>query len=377
MRAFDGTARRVLSSLRAAGSFPLTIEVVRVADFHFELPPEQIAQYPLEDRAASRMLVLDRSTGQWDDRLFRDLGSYLSRGDALILNNTRVLPARLFGRRAGVHVTKSKDQIRGPVEILLLRQIRRNPIQWQALVHPGRRIRVGEVISFAGGVEARIVDRGEFGSRVVEFPNQQGFVDKLEEIGHTPLPPYIRRSDEVADRERYQTVYATRRGAVAAPTAGLHFTPEILEHLGAWGVKKIEVTLHVGLSTFQPVRVEKVEDHPMHAEHYEIPALAARGLNAAKRRIAVGTTSVRTLEDGIREGAGSFQASSGDTDLFIYPGFEFKAVDALLTNFHLPSSTLLMLVCAFAGRELVLDAYAHAVREKYRFYSYGDCMLIL
>ena len=377
MRAFDGTARRVLSSLRAAGSFPLTIEVVRVADFHYELPPEQIAQYPLEDRAASRMLVLDRTRGQWEDRLFRDLGSYLSRGDALILNNTRILPARLFGRRAGVHATKSKDQIRGPVEILLLRQIHSNPLRWEALVHPRRRIRVGEVISFAGGVEARIVDRGEFGFRVVEFPSQQCFVDKLEEIGHTPLPPYIRRSDGVADRKRYQTVYATRSGAVAAPTAGLHFTPEILEHLGAKGVNKIEVTLHVGLGTFQPVRVAEVEDHPMHAEHHEIPALAARGLNAAKRRVAVGTTSVRTLEHCIREGAGSFQASSGDTDFFIYPGFEFKAVDALLTNFHLPSSSLLMLVCAFAGRELVLDAYAHAVREKYRFYSYGDCMLIL
>ena len=360
-----------------AGSFPLTIEVVRVADFHYDLPPKQIAQHPLEDRAASRMLVLDRSKGRWEDRLFRDLGSYLSRGDALVLNNTRVLPARLFGRRAGIHATKSKGQIRGPVEILLLRQIHSNPMRWEALVHPGRRIRVGEVISFARGVVATVVDRGEFGFRVVEFPSQQGFVEKLEEIGHTPLPPYIRRSDEVADRERYQTVYATRSGAVAAPTAGLHFTPGVLERLEVQGVEKIEITLHVGLGTFQPLRVAKVEDHPMHAEHYEIPALAAEQLNAAKRRLAVGTTSVRTLEHGIREGAGTFLASSGDTDLFIYPGFEFKAVDALLTNFHLPSSTLLMLVCAFAGRELVLDAYAHAVREKYRFYSYGDCMLIL
>ena len=350
---------------------------MRVADFHYDLPQEQIAQYPLEDRAASRMLVLDRSRGRWEDRLFRDFPSYLSAGDALVLNNTRVLPARLFGRRAGVHATKSKDQIRGPVEILLLRQIQSNPMQWEALVHPGRRIRVGEVISFAGGVEARVVDRGEFGLRVVEFPNQQSLEAKLAEIGHAPLPPYIRRSDEAADRERYQTVYASRPGAVAAPTAGLHFTAGVLECLDVQGVKRIEVTLHVGLGTFQPVRTTHVEDHPMHAEHYEIPALAAEQLNAAKRRIAVGTTSVRTLEHGIREGAGAFRASSGDTDLFIYPGFEFKGVDALLTNFHLPSSTLLMLVCAFSGREMVLDAYAHAVREQYRFYSYGDCMLIL
>ena len=239
---------------------------MRVADFHYDLLEEQIAQHPLEDRAASRMLVLDRSKGRWEDRLFRDLGSYLSRGDALVLNNTRVLPARLFGRRAGIHATKSKGQIRGPVEILLLRQIHSNPMRWEALVHPGRRIRVGEVISFARGVVATVVDRGEFGFRVVEFPSQQGFVEKLEEIGHTPLPPYIRRSDEVADRERYQTVYATRTGAVAAPTAGLHFTPGVLERLDVQGVKRIEVTLHVGLGTFQPVRTTHVEDHPMHAE---------------------------------------------------------------------------------------------------------------
>ena len=350
---------------------------MRVADFHYELPQERIAQHPLEDRAASRMLVLDRSKGRWEDRLFRDLPDYLSAGDALVLNNTRVLPARLFGRRVGAQATKSKNHISGVVEVLLLKQIHTSPMRWEALVHPGRRIRVGERINFAGGVEARVVDRGKFGLRVVEFPRQQGLVEKLGEIGHTPLPPYIRRSDEVADRERYQTVYATRSGSVAAPTAGLHFTPEILEHLDAHGVKKIEVTLHVGLGTFQPVRVEKVEAHRMHAEHYEIPAQAAKGLNTANRRVAVGTTSVRALEHGIREGAGTFQASSGGTDLFIYPGFEFKTVDALLTNFHLPNSTLLMLVCAFAGRELVLDAYAHAVRERYRFYSYGDCMLIL
>ncbi len=323
------------------------------------------------------MLVLDRAKGQWEDRLFRDLPGYLSPGDALVLNNARVLPARLFGRRAGVHATKAKSHIRGVVEILLLRQIHSNPMRWEALVHPGRRIRVGEAISFAGGVEATIVDRGDFGLRVVEFPRRQGLLEKFEEVGHTPLPPYIRRSDEAADRERYQTVYASRPGAVAAPTAGLHFTPEILDHLDLRGIKKIEVTLDVGLGMFQPVRVAKVEDHPMHAERYDIPAPAAEELNAAKRRIAVGTTTVRTLEHGIREGAGAFRASSGDSDLFIYPGFAFKAVDALLTNFHLPSSTLLMLVCAFAGRELVLDAYAHAVRRNYRSYSYGDCMLIL
>ena len=236
--------------LRAGWLFPLTIEVVRVADFHYDLLEEQIAQHPLEDRAASRMLVLDRSKGRWEDRLFRDLGSYLSRGDALVLNNTRVLPARLFGRRAGVHATKSKNHISGVVEILLLRQVHSKPMRWEALVHPGRRIRVGEVIRFAGGVEATIVDRGAFGLRVVEFPSQQGFVEKLEEIGHTPLPPYIRRSDEVADRERYQTVYATRTGAVAAPTAGLHFTPGVLERLEVQGVKKSRSPCMLGSERF-------------------------------------------------------------------------------------------------------------------------------
>ena len=254
---------------------------MRVADFHYDLPPERIAQYPLSNRAASRMLVLDRAKGQWEDRLFRDLPGYLSPGDALVLNNARVLPARLFGRRAGVHATKSKSHSRGVVEILLLRKIHSNPMRWEALVHPGRKIRVGEAISFAGGVEATIVDRGDFGLRVVEFPRRQGLLEKLEEVGHTPLPPYIRRSDEAADRERYQTVYASRPGAVAAPTAGLHFTPEILDHLDLRGIKKIEVTLDVGLGTFQPVRVAKVEDHPMHAERYDIPAPAAEELNAA------------------------------------------------------------------------------------------------
>ena len=350
-----------------------------VSDFDYDLPEQRIAQTPLADRSASRMLVIDRTSGTWQDRGFRDFPSYLQRGDRLVVNNSRVLPARVFGRREGVHATKSKKDTSGLVELMLLKQLNQDPVRWEALVRPGRKMRVGEVIHFPGGVSARIVSRGEFGLRVVEFSARpEDFPRWLDATGHMPLPPYIKRSDNLADRERYQTIYASQTGSVAAPTAGLHFTREVLSQLEQRNVQKVELTLHVGLGTFQPVRVEQAEDHRMHAESYEISAAAAEQLNTAGRRVAVGTTTVRVLEHARRSSAsGRFEAGAGETNLFILPGFEFQAVDALLTNFHLPRSTLLMLVCAFAGRELILDAYAHAVREEYRFYSYGDCMLVV
>ena len=323
------------------------------------------------------MLVVDRVRGAWEDRSFRDFPGYLRCGDRLVINNTKVIPARLFGRRAGVHATTSKKLVSGLVEVLLLRKVHDRPLRWEALVRPGRKLRVGEQIQFPGGLLATIVEHRDLGLRVVEFEEAAGFYETLQRIGHTPLPPYIKRSDENEDRDRYQTVYARQAGAVAAPTAGLHFTPEILAQIEQRGVVRVEITLHVGLGTFQPIAVEEVEKHHLHAEPFEMSEHSAVHLNKAKRIVAVGTTAVRAIEQAVREGDGSFKARSGDTQLFIYPGFEFRAVHALLTNFHLPKSTLLMLVSAFAGRELMLDAYAHAVQEGYRFYSYGDCMLIV
>lgn len=350
---------------------------VRVSDFDYHLPEELIAQRPLADREASRMLVVDRKSGCWRDCAFRDLPEYVEAGDCVVVNNTRVFPARLFGRRAGVHATTSKDQLTGLVEVLLVRQVGSEPMRWEALVRPGRKMRIGERVQFPGGIEGVIVEHGEFGVRTIEFPQSEGFFEMLERIGHMPLPPYVKRSDDQLDRERYQTVYAAKRGSVAAPTAGLHFTPETFHRIAARGATKAEITLHVGLGTFQPVRAERVEDHTMHREWYEVGEDAARAVRSATKVLAVGTTAVRTLEHAGRAGREALQASRGETDIFIYPGFEFRVVDAILTNFHLPASTLLMLVCAFAGRELILDAYAHAVREKYRFYSYGDCMLVI
>ena len=354
-------------------------ERVLLSEFDYELPEDRIAQTPATDRAASRMLVIERSSGRWEDRHFRDLPAYLRPDDRLVLNNTRVLPARLFGHRAGVHATTSKSEIRGLVEILLLKQLEQVPARWQALVRPGRKMRVDERIRFPEDIEAVIVERGEYGFRVVEFSlGGADFAAWLERVGHMPLPPYIKRSDDITDRERYQTVFAEQPGSVAAPTAGLHFTPESLTELDQAGVRRVEITLHVGLGTFQPVRTENVEDHPMHAEWYEVSEAAAERLRGARRRVAVGTTPVRVLEHAVRDSAdGVIEAGRGETNLFILPGFEFRAVDALLTNFHLPRSTLLMLVCAFAGRELTLAAYRHAVEEHYRFYSYGDCTLII
>ena len=350
---------------------------VRVSDFHFDLPADLIAQKPLERRDDSRMLVVHRAEGRWGDRCFRDLPEYLNKGDRLVVNNSRVLPARLFGRRAGMHATTSKTQISGLVEVLLVKQVGVSPQRWETLVRPGRKLRVGEKVIFPEGLEGTVVERGDYGVRLVEFNAGREFTEIIERIGHTPLPPYIRRSDETGDRERYQTVYAREAGSVAAPTAGLHFTPGMLGELGRRGVVRVEITLHVGLGTFQPVRAPLVEKHAMHSERYRISPEAAVELAAAQRIVAVGTSCVRTLEHAFAQGNGRVAPGEGETSLFIYPAFEFGVVQALLTNFHLPESTLLMLVSAFAGRELILEAYAHAVREEYRFFSYGDCMLIL
>jgi S-adenosylmethionine:tRNA ribosyltransferase-isomerase len=350
---------------------------VRVSDFQFALPANLIAQQPLEQRDGSRMLVVDRASGRWEDRCFRDLPDYLRAGDRLVVNNTRVLAARLFGRRAGVHATTSRKQISGLVEILLIRKVSAGPQRWETLVRPGRKLGVGEKIQFPEGLEGTVVERGEYGLRLIEFNASQDFLEVVDRIGHTPLPPYIKRSDETGDRERYQTVYAREAGSVAAPTAGLHFTPGMLAEIERRGVVRVEITLHVGLGTFQPIRTESVEEHSMHPERYEISPQAAADLAGARRAVAVGTSCVRTLEHAVRQGAGSIAPGGGETSLFIYPGFAFRIVEGMLTNFHLPESTLLMLVCAFAGRKLILEAYAHAVREKYRFFSYGDCMLIV
>jgi S-adenosylmethionine:tRNA ribosyltransferase-isomerase len=361
---------------------------VLVSEFDYHLPDELIAQEPLADRAASHMLRLDRSSGEVQDASFRDFPELLGPGDLVVFNNTRVFPARLYGRRSGAKAQPlsaanpaSRDFLRGRVEVLLTKQISQEPNEWECLVRPGRKIGVGERIFFGdnGELTAEIVGRGTFGERKIRFAPVADFFDLIEKLGHVPLPPYISREDRGADRERYQTVYARERGSVAAPTAGLHFTPEILSQMAARGIETAEITLHVGLGTFQPVRVQKVEEHKLHSERYSISAEVAAKINIAleqKRRvIAVGTTTVRTLEFAARL-SGRVQAGSGEADLFIYPGFNFRVVSAILTNFHLPQSTLLMLVCAFGGKENVMAAYQHAVSERYRFYSYGDCMLI-
>ncbi len=361
---------------------------MEVKDFNYALPAELIAQRPLEERDASRMLAVERATGRLQDGAFRDLPQRLAPGDLLVLNNTRVFPARLLGRRRGAgaqkispHNPAAREFLSAEMELFLTR--RESEEIWWGLVHPGRKVRTGEVLVFgAGDLEAEVLGRGEFGLRRVALRARSGSVEEvIDRVGHVALPPYIRRRDEPGDHATYQTVYAKTRGAVTAPTAGLHFTPRVLEALKARGVETCEITLHVGLGTFQPVRVERVEDHRMESEHYEISPAAAEALNrardAGRRVVAVGTTSVRTLESAARAHEGRIVAGRGETNLFIYPGFEFRVVGALLTNFHLPQSTLLMLVSALAGRDLVLRAYEHAVRERYRFYSYGDCMLIV
>jgi S-adenosylmethionine:tRNA ribosyltransferase-isomerase len=378
------------------------ISSMLVSDFQYDLPPDRIAQEPLADRAGSRLLCLHRPES-WQDRNFREFPGLLRSDDLLVLNNTRVFPARLYGHRSGQraqslspHNPAARDFLRGRIEVLLTRQLADNPNEWECLVRPGRKIGVGEKLSFGGlpgsppdapcELEAEVTERNSFGERRIRFAAVPDFFARIERIGHVPLPPYIHRDDDrAADRDRYQTVYAQARGSVAAPTAGLHFTAEILDRIRARGIEIAEITLHVGLGTFQPVRVEKVEDHKLHREWYEIPAESARVINLAKaegrRVVAVGTTTVRTLEyaaehSADRTGGDRVKAGRGEADIFIYPGFRFRIVEALLTNFHLPQSTLLMMLCALGGKEFVLDAYRHAVEAGYRFYSYGDCMFI-
>lgn len=361
-----------------------------VSDFHYDLPESQIAQEPLPDRAGSRMLHVHRQNAAFEDRVFRDFPDLLRPDDLVVLNNTRVFPARLYGRRSGAKAQPlsprnpaARDFLHGRVEVLLTRQVSQDPNEWECLVRPGRKIGVGEHLFFGENddLQAEVLSRGRFGERRIRFARAGNFFEVVERLGHVPLPPYIARADGQGDRERYQTVYARERGSVAAPTAGLHFTPEILSRLHERGIESAELTLHVGLGTFQPVRVEQVEDHRLHQEHYVISEDAAAAINRAldqqRRIVAVGTTTVRTLEYVIAQSRdGRIVEQEGEADLFIYPGFTFRIVSALLTNFHLPESTLLMLACAFAGRDLVLRAYRHAVEQGYRFYSYGDCMFL-
>jgi S-adenosylmethionine:tRNA ribosyltransferase-isomerase len=364
---------------------------MRLDELDYELPTEQIAQRPLARRDASRMLLLSPSGGRIEDHLFSEFVDLLRGDELLVLNNTRVISARLFGRRVGVHSQPAsratrREHLTGRVEVFLTHQL--DPQTWEALVRPGRKMHTGERVLFGdGALEAEILSRGEFGARTLRFVSRDthSVVEHLERLGHIPLPPYIHRPDESTDRERYQTVFAKKPGAIAAPTAGLHFTPEILERVRARGVEVCELTLEVGLGTFQPVHTERLEDHVMHSEAYEIPEDTANRVQKARTAgraiLAVGTTVVRALEDAALRASeqGSSDvvlAGKSEARIFIYPGFPFRVVNALLTNFHLPRSTLLALVCAFAGRERVLEAYRHAVKAGYRFYSYGDCMLI-
>ncbi|HEV3201713.1 MAG TPA: tRNA preQ1(34) S-adenosylmethionine ribosyltransferase-isomerase QueA [Bryobacteraceae bacterium] len=367
---------------------------MNLAEFDYHLPEELIAQQPLADRSASRMLVLYRAEQRWEDRQFREFPSFLGPGDCLVLNDSRVFPARLLGHRLGVRSLpigkgnpKRHEYLSGEVEVFLLRPVSSDGKEWEALVRPGRKMQVGERIRFgtrpctAGplypvqapdGLEGEIVARGESGERTVRFAWEGDLFQEFEKVGHIPLPPYIKRPDHADDRERYQTVFARERGSVAAPTAGLHFTGEILDECRARGAAVAYVTLHVGLGTFQPLHTEQVEQARLHRETYRITEENAALLRAAQRIVAVGTTSIRTIETAWRSGH-----LTGETDIFLYPGCEFRAAGALLTNFHLPRTSLLLLVCALAGTELALAAYRHAVEARYRFYSYGDCMLIV
>ena len=338
-----------------------------VKDFYYELPQELIAQDPLEDRSSSRLFVLGKQDGSIRHEVFRNITQYLNAGDCLVINNTKVIPARLFGEREGTGAS---------IEILLLKR-KENDI-WETLVKPGKKAKPGTRIIFGGGLlTGEVVDVVEDGNRLIQFSYEGIFEEILDQLGQMPLPPYITHT--LQDKNRYQTVYAKYDGSAAAPTAGLHFTPELLDEIRAKGVKIAEVTLHVGLGTFRPVKVENVQDHHMHSEYYEVTEEAARLINETKqsggRVVAVGTTSCRTLESAAADD-GSLSAKSGWTDIFIYPGYTFKVIDALITNFHLPESTLVMLVSALAGRDNIMNAYAEAVRERYRFFSFGDAMFI-
>jgi S-adenosylmethionine:tRNA ribosyltransferase-isomerase len=361
-----------------------------VSDFHFDLPEELIAQSPPAVRGTSRMMHLDRATGKITDDTFSNFPSYLRAGDLLILNDSRVIPARLYATRARSPQTQaSSPDPTGRIEVLLTQQPPGEENTWTALVRPSRKVQPGEQLNFPDpttnqiALAAEVLTAGEFGERSIRFaPTTEPFLQILDRIGHMPLPPYIHRDDQSEDRTRYQTVYANQPGSAAAPTAGLHFTPEVLQALNNKGVQIEYITLHVGLGTFQPVRATRVADIRLHAEYYTLPASTAVAINAAladKRRIiAAGTTTTRTLEHCAFVADGRpLEPHSGQTTIFISPGHNFRIVSGLLTNFHLPQSTLLMLVSALARREAVLAAYKHAVEERYRFFSYGDCMLII
>jgi len=372
---------------------------MRLSELDYELPQERIAQRPLEERDASRMLLLDRRTGSWEDRAFREFPALLRGDELLVVNNTRVIPARLLGRRVGVRsgpparTGRARSEfLQSPIEVMLLRRL--GDDAWEALVRPGRKIGTGEKILFgeSGELEAEVEWRGEFGLRRLRFRAAADLMQTIERLGHVPLPPYIQRGDDSADRERYQTIFADRAGAVAAPTAGLHFTPSILEQLRARKIEIAPITLEVGLGTFEPIHTEVLEEHRIHRETYEIPEATAQAIARARSEkspiLAIGTTVVRALEDAAEKLAAGIAptaartetalvlAGRAEAEIFIYPGKSFRVVDQLLTNFHLPRSSLLAMVAAFAGRENILRAYAHAVETSYRFYSYGDCMLI-
>lgn len=341
---------------------------MKVTDYYFDLPQEQIAQDPLEDRSSSRLLVLDKETGEYSHHVFREITEFLKPGDCLVLNNTKVIPARLFGEKEG---TQAK------IEILLLKR-KENDV-WETLVKPGKKAKVGTKIIFGGGLlVGEVIDIVEEGNRLIQFTYEGIFEEILDQLGQMPLPPYI--THQLKDKNRYQTVYAKYDGSAAAPTAGLHFTPELLQQVKDMGVDIAEVTLHVGLGTFRPVKVDNILEHHMHSEFYMVTQEAADKINNAKKNghrvICVGTTSCRTIESAADEN-GMLKESSGWTEIFIYPGYQFKVLDCLITNFHLPESTLIMLVSALAGKEHVMAAYEEAVKERYRFFSFGDAMLIL
>ena len=339
---------------------------MNISDFDYELPEERIAQLPLEPRDSSRLMVLHPKDHTIEHHHFHQLGEFLEKGDVLIFNDTRVIPARLIGAR---------DHTGGKVEIFLLRQMDKN--QWEALVKPGKKVRVGSIIRFSEELSCEIIADTDFGGRIVRFVYHGIFEEILDRLGSMPLPPYIH--EKLEDRERYQTIYSRVKGSAAAPTAGLHFTKNLMERLHEQGIQFGFITLHVGLGTFRPVHVDVIEDHVMHREFYSVPTETAELIQRAKlegrRVVAVGTTSIRTLEASAAS-TGHIEAGSGWTDIFIYPGYEFKVVDAVITNFHLPKSTLIMLISAFAGRTFTLEAYRTAVKEQYRFFSFGDAMFI-